>query len=86
MLRWRILLGTGLIAAVAALMVLDQYAGTPGAWLILVALVVGLAGAHELLTLLTAGGRHSPSSVIDGGPSAKTMHWSGSPGLSWHLP
>ncbi len=67
MLRWRILLGTGLIAAVAALMVLDQYAGTPGAWLILVALVVGLAGAHELLTLLSAGGRHPPSSVIYGG-------------------
>jgi phosphatidate cytidylyltransferase len=67
LLRWRILLGSGLIALLAALMVLDQYSSTPGLWLLLIALAVGLAAAHELVTLLTAGGRHPPRSVIYGG-------------------
>ncbi|MEX0677870.1 MAG: phosphatidate cytidylyltransferase [Pirellulales bacterium] len=67
MLRWRILLGTGLIAALAALMVLDQRSSTPGAWLLVIAVAVGLAAAHELVTMLAAGGRHPLPGVIYGG-------------------
>jgi phosphatidate cytidylyltransferase len=67
LLRWRILLGAGLIAALAALMVLDHHGRTPGFWLLLVALAAGLVGAQEVVRLLTTAGRHPLPSVIYGG-------------------
>lgn len=70
MLRWRIPLGVGLIAALAALMVLDHRGSAPGAWLLLVALAVGLAGSHELVTLLSTGGHRPLRGVIYGGTLA----------------
>ncbi|MEX0979398.1 MAG: phosphatidate cytidylyltransferase [Pirellulales bacterium] len=67
MLRWRILLGAGLIAALAAMIVLDYRAPTPGVWLLVVALIVGLGGAQEVISLMAAGGHHPRASVIYAG-------------------
>jgi phosphatidate cytidylyltransferase len=69
-LRWRILLGAGLIAALAALMVLDHHWRTPGVWLLLLALAVGLGGAQEVVRLLSTAGRRPLPSVIYGGTLA----------------
>jgi phosphatidate cytidylyltransferase len=64
LLRWRILLGAGLIVALAALVALDHRLTTPGAFLLLIALAVGLAAAHEVVTLLAAAGRRPISGII----------------------
>ncbi len=66
MLRWRILLGTVLIAALAGLLWLD-WATTPGAWLFVLVLVLALAAAHELVTMFAAAGYGPMRSVIYGG-------------------
>jgi phosphatidate cytidylyltransferase len=70
LLRWRILLGVGLIAALVALVVLDHHLTTPGACLLVVALAVGLAAAQEFVALLAAAGRHPRPGVIYGGTLA----------------
>jgi phosphatidate cytidylyltransferase len=49
MLRWRLLLGTLLIALVAALGWADMHSPRPGVWLFPLAVVVALAASGELL-------------------------------------
>ena len=52
--------------ALVALVWLD-HTTTPGAWLLPLALVVGLAGANEVVTLLARGGYRPLPAVIYGG-------------------
>jgi phosphatidate cytidylyltransferase len=54
MLRWRLLLGPFLIAAVAGLCWLDQRAATPGTWLVPLALLLGVLASQETLWLFAA--------------------------------
>jgi len=54
MLRWRLLLGTVFVAALAALCWLDAGAATPGTWLMPLALLLALLGTQELLGLWNA--------------------------------
>jgi phosphatidate cytidylyltransferase len=54
MLRWRLLLGTALIAALLGLCVLDHLGPYPGLWLFPVAVVVTLMAGNEMLALLAA--------------------------------
>ncbi len=56
MLRWRLLLGTLIIAALVALCWLDANAVVPGNWLLPLALVVVLLATKELLDLAAAAG------------------------------
>jgi phosphatidate cytidylyltransferase len=51
----------------AGIMVLDHRAATPGVWLLGLALVAGLGGAVEVVSLLAAGGYRPRSDVIYGG-------------------
>jgi phosphatidate cytidylyltransferase len=51
MLRWRLLLGTVFVAALAGLCWLDARAATPGTWLMPLALLLALLGTQELLGL-----------------------------------
>lgn len=67
MLRWRLLLGAVLIGALAALVRLDLAAAMPGVWLFPLVLVVAVAAAAEVVSLLAAGGYHPLRSVIYGG-------------------
>ena len=54
MLRWRLLLGTVFVAALAALCWLDAGAATPGTWLMPLALLLAVLGTQELLSLWSA--------------------------------
>jgi phosphatidate cytidylyltransferase len=54
MLRWRLLLGTLLIAALIALCWLDHRATVPGVWLLPVALVAAVLATKEVLDLAAA--------------------------------
>lgn len=54
MLRWRLILGTLLIAAVVALCWLDYHAATPGVWFLPIALVLTVMASKEMLWLLAA--------------------------------
>jgi phosphatidate cytidylyltransferase len=56
MLRWRLLLGALLIAALAALCRLDAIADTPGVWLLPVVLVFTILATKELLDLMATAG------------------------------
>lgn len=56
MLRWRLLLGTILIAAVVALVWLDSRAATPGVWLFPLALALSLLAGGEVLRLTRHAG------------------------------
>jgi phosphatidate cytidylyltransferase len=56
MLRWRLLLGALLIAALVGLCWLDANAARPGVWLLPVALVVAVLATKEVLDLLAAAG------------------------------
>lgn len=67
MLRWRLTLGTLLIAALIALCWLDHRAATPGVWLMPLALVLSVLGSHELLSLLAARGLRPLPWLIQGG-------------------
>jgi phosphatidate cytidylyltransferase len=58
MLRWRLLLGTLLIAALFGLCWLDYRAVTPGVWLVPLAAVVSVLAAHEVLELAAAANLH----------------------------
>ena len=51
MLRWRLLLGTVFVAALAALCWLDARAVTPGTWLMPLALLLAVLGTQELLSM-----------------------------------
>ena len=54
MLRWRLLLGTLLVAALIALCWLDHRATTPGVWLLPVAVVAAVLATKEVLDLAAA--------------------------------
>jgi phosphatidate cytidylyltransferase len=57
MLRWRMLLGTLIIAALIALCWLDDRAtAVPGAWLMPVAVIAAVLGTKEILDLATSAG------------------------------
>lgn len=51
----------------AGIMVLDHRAATPGIWLLALALVAGLGGAMEVVSLLAADGYRPRAEVIYGG-------------------
>jgi phosphatidate cytidylyltransferase len=67
MLRWRLLLGTLLIAALVVLCWLDHRAATPGVWLMPLAMVLSVLASHEMLSLLSARGLQPLASVVHGG-------------------
>jgi phosphatidate cytidylyltransferase len=56
MLRWRLLLGTIIIATLVFLGWLDHRAAVPGAWFMLVAMAFTLPGTAEVLDLARAAG------------------------------
>ena len=56
MLVWRLVLGTVLVAAVAALCLLDARASVPGTWLFPLALVITLLASGELLRICRVRG------------------------------
>jgi len=58
MLRWRLLLGTLIIAALVGLCWLDAQAARPGIWLLPVLLAFTLLATSEILHLARAGGLH----------------------------
>jgi phosphatidate cytidylyltransferase len=60
MLRWRLLLGIVLVAAIVGLGWLDAHAATPGIWLVPVALVVALLSGQETLELVLPTGMRCP--------------------------
>lgn len=56
MLRWRMVLGTSIVAALVGLCWLDHLATLPGAWLFPVAVVLTILAGEEILDLMAAGG------------------------------
>ncbi len=56
MLRWRLLLGTLIIAALAVLCWLDTHPEGPGRWLLPVAFIAAALATGEMLDLLAAAG------------------------------
>ena len=56
MLRWRLLLGTLIIAALVGLCWLDGHATVPGIWLLPVVIVAAVLATKEVLDLLAAAG------------------------------
>lgn len=64
MLRWRLILGTILIAAVAGLCWLDYHAAVPGIWFMPIALALSVLASKEVLWLLAARDRHPISPVV----------------------
>lgn len=54
MLRWRLILGTLLIAAIVGLCWCDYRAATPGIWFLPIALVLSVLASKEVLWLLEA--------------------------------
>lgn len=67
MLRWRLLLGAVLIAALVVLVRLDFVTSPPGVWLFPLALAMSLLAAQEVLSLLRAGGYQPLAGVMYGG-------------------
>jgi phosphatidate cytidylyltransferase len=67
LLRWRILLGALLIAALVGLLWLDFHARAPGTWLFLLVLALALAAAHEVIALMASAGHRPQADVIYGG-------------------
>lgn len=67
MLRWRLLLGTLIIAALVALGWLDHRAAVPGSWLFPVAVLLTLAASSEVLGLARAGGLRPVGWVVYSG-------------------
>lgn len=64
MLRWRLLLGTLIIALLAGLSWLDARASIPGVWLLPVLVVFCMLGSAELLQLAGAAGIRPVSWVV----------------------
>ncbi len=64
MLRWRLLLGTLIIAALAGLCRLDASAATPGVWLMPVAVAAAVLATRESLDLLAAAGMNPPRRLV----------------------
>jgi phosphatidate cytidylyltransferase len=81
MLRWRLILGTVIIAALVALCVLDYRASVPGIFLLPLAVVASLLGASELLTLFRKLGFEPLAWTVYAG-TLITVLVSGAPALS----
>ncbi len=76
MLRWRLFLGTLLIAALGFLCWLDGMAPVPGLWLFPVALVCVIAATNEVLYLADlAGGRPLAPTVYAGNILLLVSNW-----------
>ncbi len=76
MLRWRLLLGTLLIAVLGVLCWLDHQASLPGLWLFPVALVAVVAATGEVLALANATGvKPLPATVYAGNVLLLTSSW-----------
>lgn len=58
MLRWRLLLGSLLIAALVTLCWLDHHATLPGPYLFPLALLATILGSSEIIYMMRAGGMH----------------------------
>jgi len=67
MLRWRLLFGTLIIAALAGLCWLDHVAWLPGTWLMPLAAVFVVFAAAEVMQLSAAGGAQPRAWVVYGG-------------------
>ena len=67
MLRWRLLIGCGLIAGLAGLVVLDHRSSLPGAWLFPLAVALSLLAGGELLELLARAGSRPPAWLVQVG-------------------
>ncbi len=70
MLRWRLLLGAVLIAALVALFWIDLHTSPPAAWLFFLALGAGAAAAQETVSLFAAAGHRPSAGAIYGGTMA----------------
>ncbi|MBN2023230.1 MAG: phosphatidate cytidylyltransferase [Pirellulales bacterium] len=66
MLRWRLVLGTAIIAALAGLCWLDHRAALPGAWLFPVAVALTILTSGEMLGLMAAVGPRPIPWVVHG--------------------
>jgi phosphatidate cytidylyltransferase len=67
MLRWRLLVGIPIVAALVGLCWLDQASAIPGTFLFPVLIVVTLLGSQEILGLLRASGLGPVGWVVYGG-------------------
>jgi phosphatidate cytidylyltransferase len=67
MLRWRLLLGFAIIAALVGLCWADHLASTPGIYLLPLGLLLIVWGSSELLELLKAGGMNPRKRIVYGG-------------------
>jgi phosphatidate cytidylyltransferase len=70
LLRWRLLLGGVLIAALVGLVRLDYLSSVPATWLFPLAVLAAIGAANEVVSLLATGGRRPLASVIYGGTVA----------------
>jgi phosphatidate cytidylyltransferase len=80
MLRWRLILGTVIIAALVGLCILDYRAAWPGIYLLPLAAVLSLLGAGELLAMFRKLG-HDPLAWTVYGGTLLTVLFAGAPGL-----
>lgn len=67
MLRWRLLLGTLMVAVLVGLCWLDHRAAVPGAWLFPVAVALAVLAGEEMLALAAAGGLKPNRTVVHTG-------------------
>ncbi|NLY02981.1 MAG: phosphatidate cytidylyltransferase [Rhodopirellula sp.] len=67
MLRWRLLLGTTIIAGLVLLCWLDYQAAIPGVWLMPVAVVLTVLATGEVLQLVRAAGLQPPGWLVYAG-------------------
>lgn len=76
MLRWRLLLGTLIIALLVGLSWLDAHASLPGVWLLPVLIVFSLLGSAEVLRLMACAGiRPAPWVVYTGNLLILATNW-----------
>jgi phosphatidate cytidylyltransferase len=80
MLRWRLILGTVIIAALVGLCILDFRATLPGIYLLPVAIASSLLGAGELIAMFRKLG-HQPMAWTVYSGTLVTVLLSGAPGL-----
>jgi phosphatidate cytidylyltransferase len=67
MLRWRLLLGFGIVATLGILCWLDFRAARPGVWLLPLALAVMVSAGDELMALARARGIQAARAVVAAG-------------------
>jgi phosphatidate cytidylyltransferase len=80
MLRWRLILGTVIIAALVGLCIVDYHAPWPGIYLLPVAVAFSLLGAGELLAMFRKLG-HKPLAWTVYSGTLLTVLGAGAPGL-----